>query len=665
MIFSSLLLGKLNSSAFPTSFVTAAAAVGALLTVIAILGLLTYFKKWPWLWNEWLTTTNHKKIGTMYLLVSGLMLFRGAVDAGMIRLQQATSVGAHQGFMSASMFQQVASAHGTIMIFFAAMGLMFGLINLILPLQIGARDVAFPFMNNVSFWLFAAGAVLINLSLGIGDFSAAGWLAYPPLSELRYSPSSGVDYWLWSIQIAGIGSLMSGINFIVTILKERAPGMNLMKMPMFAWSVLGSMTLVAFAFPILTVTLALLALDRTFGFHFFTAGSGGNAMMYVNLIWAWGHPEVYILVLPGFGIFSEIVATFSRKPLFGYKSMVYAIWSIVILAYGVWLHHFFTMGAGADVNAVFGIATVLIAVPTGVKIFNWLFTMYRGRIKFASPMIWFLGFVFLFTLGGVAGVLMAVPAIDFQVHNSLFLVAHFHTMIISGVLFSYFAGITYWFPKIYGIKLNERLGKYAAYLWISGFVIAFTPLYILGLMGATRRMSHYSASMGWQGLFIVAGFGAVLIGCGMAMQVYQYAYSIWNVWRGRDTHELTGDPWNGRTLEWATASPPPHYNFAQIPIVSHRDEFWHAKTTKTPVEKMPLEPFEMPNNTPAGIFIASCAFFIGFGFVWHIWWMAILAVLTLIFTVIMRTTSGDNNHILSLEEIKATELAHNHRNEYA
>ncbi|HVX56423.1 MAG TPA: cbb3-type cytochrome c oxidase subunit I, partial [Candidatus Saccharimonadales bacterium] len=506
--------------------------------------------------------------------------------------------------------------------------------NIAVPLLIGARDVAFPFLNATSFWLFAAGMALVNLSLMIGEFSTAGWLAYPPLSELRYSPGVGVDYWIWSLQIAGVGSLLSGSNFIVTILKMRAPGMTLMKMPMFVWSVLGAMSLVIFAFPILTATLALLALDRTLGMHFFTAGGGGNAMMYVNLIWAWGHPEVYILILPAFGVFSEVVATFSRKPLFGYTSMVLAIWGIVLLSFLVWLHHFFTMGAGADVNAFFGIMTMIIAVPTGVKVFNWLFTMYRGRIKFATPMLWFLGFIVLFTIGGVAGVLMAVPPADFQLHNSLFLVAHFHTMIVSGVLFGYFAGLTYWFPKVFGFRLNERLGRYAFWCWLIGFILAFVPLYILGLMGATRRLDHYSASLGWQPLFIVAGVGVGVLCVGVVFQALQFIYSILK----RDENRVGPDPWNGRTLEWSVASPPPEYNFAVLPDGSQRDAFWAAKHQPGPsgqvTEEIAYEPIAVSKHTPLALCIAGGALVFGFAIVWHIWWLAGLGLLTVIVTVI-------------------------------
>ena len=651
------LLGKLTVHSFPQDRITQGAAVTIVAGTIIALLLLTYFGKWKWLWREWLTTTNHKRIGIMYVIVAVLMLIRGLSDAAMVRAQQATSVGTSHGVISPDMFQQVVSAHGTIMIFFVAMGLMFGLINLVMPQQLGSRDVAFPFMNALSFWLFTAGMLLINLSLVVGEFSAAGWLAYPPLSELQYSPGTGVDYWIWSLQIAGIGSLLSGINFMVTILKNRCQGMTMMKMPMFPWSVFGAMALVAFAFPILTVTLTLLYLDRTLGMHFFTAGNGGNAMMYVNLIWAWGHPEVYILVLPSFGIYSEIVATFSRKRLFGYKSMVAAIWGIALLSFLVWLHHFFTMGAGADVNAFFGIMTMFIAIPTGVKIFNWLFTMYQGRIRFTSPMVWFMGFIFLFTMGGVAGVLMAVPPIDFQVHNSLFLVAHFHTMIIAGVVFGFFAGLTYWFPKIFGFRLNERLGKYAAWCWIIGFVLAFGPLYILGLMGATRRLDHYQASLGWQGLFIVAAVGVATIILGVGFQLLQLGYSIWKRDENRD---LSGDPWGGRTLEWSTGSPTPEYNFAVLPVVTTRDAFWtmkHGKAAKPAEITPPLyHDIRVPKNTPAPIFIGGLALLAGFGFVWHIWWLVIVASIGLLAVVLTHTLSDDDGErIIPAATVAATE----------
>lgn len=643
-----LMLGRLSWAAVSHDNIVMGGVITMLIALISLGLFITYTKRWKWLYKNWLTSLDPKKIGVMYIIIGLVMLIRGMADTLLLRAQQATSVGNAHGLLTANHFQQIFSAHGTIMIFFVAMGLMFGLINLIVPLQIGARDVAFPFLNSVSFWLFAAGMALVNLSLIVGEFSAAGWLAYPPLSGLQYSPGVGVDYWIWSLQIAGVGSLLSGINFLVTILKMRAPGMTLMKMPMFVWSVLCSMVMVIFAFPILTATLAMLSLDRTIGTHFFTSDFGGNPMMYINLIWAWGHPEVYILVLPSFGIFSEVVATFSRKRLFGYTSMVWALSSISFLSFLVWLHHFFTMGAGADVNAFFGIMTGVIAIPTGVKIFNWLFTMFRGRIKFATPMLWFLGFVVIFTIGGLAGVLMSVPAIDFQVHNSLFLVAHFHMMIVGGVLFGYFAGITYWFPKIFGFTLNERLGKYAFWSWIVGFTMAFTPLYILGLMGATRRLDHYDKSLGWQGLFIVAGVGAMIIFLGLGFQILQFIVSFKQRHRNIDS---TGDPWNGRTLEWATVSPAPFYNFAVTPVVTERDQFWTDKQAKANSKKPHYEDIEMPKNTGMGIVIAGFAFVFGFAIIWHIIWLIPVGLLGVIASVIIRSNNDDTEYTITGTEL--------------
>ncbi len=644
--FASWLLGRLSLDAIPTEPVTLGAAISLPVIGLIVIGLVTYFKKWRWLWDNWLTSLDPKKIGVMYLIVGGLMLLRGFSDALMIRAQQATSVGASHGLFSTDTFQQVFSAHGTIMIFFVAMGIMFGLINLLVPLMIGARDVAFPFLNAMSFWLFTAGMILVNLSLVIGQFSAAGWLAYPPLSELQFSPGVGVDYWLWALNIAGVGSLLSGVNFFTTIIKMRAPGMTLMKMPVFVWSILNTKVMVMLAFPILTATLTMLALDRLIDMHFFTAGFGGNMMMYVNLIWAWGHPEVYILVLPAFGIYSEIVATFSRKRLFGYTSMVIALAAIAFFSFIVWLHHFFTMGAGADVNAFFGITTMIIAIPTGVKIFNWLFTMFRGRIHFASPMIWFLGFVFLFTTGGMTGVMLAVPAIDYQVHNSLFLIAHFHTMIISGVLFGFFAGITYWFPKIFGFRLNEALGKMAAWSWIIGFVLAFYPLYILGLMGATRRLDHYEVSTGWQPLFIVAAIGVAIIGLGIFFQLLQVVVSVIK----RKEYSVGRDPWHGRTLEWSLPSPVPFYNYAKTPVVKERDDYWRVKQGGKATDEG-YKDVTLPKNTPLALLIGVFSLIAGFAIVWHIWWLAIIGTVAVVVTVIWRTTDDDAEYTVSKEQM--------------
>jgi cytochrome o ubiquinol oxidase subunit 1 len=648
MIFASL-VGRLDWSALPQAPVTRGGAISMVVIGAAAFLYLLVTRRLGWLWREWLTSLDPKRIGLMYIVVALLMLLRGLSDAVMMRAQQATSVGNSQGVLTPDTFQQVFSAHGSIMIFFVAMGLMFGLINLIVPLQIGARDVAFPWLNSISFWLFVAGMLLMNVSLLVGEFSAAGWLAYPPLSELAYSPGVGVDYWIWALQIAGVGSLLSGVNFFTTIMTGRRSGMTLMKMPMFCWGVLGAMALVLAAFPILTATLAMLALDRTLGTHFFTAGAGGNAMMYINLIWAWGHPEVYILILPAFGIYSEVVATFSRKRLFGYTSMVWAMMAIVFLSFTVWLHHFFTMGAGADVNAFFGITTMVIAIPTGVKIFNWLFTMYRGRITLASPMLWFLGFVATFTVGGVAGVILSVPPADFQLHNSLFLVAHFHTMIIGGAVFGYFAGIAYWFPKIFGFKLNEKLGRWSFYCWLTGFLLAFVPLYILGLMGATRRLDHYDASLGWQGLFIVAAVGVGVLIIGAGLQILQLIVSVI---QRHDNRDLSGDPWDGRTLEWSVPSPAPEYNFATLPVTTERDAFWEHKHGTVQMSDLPLEPIKVPRNSGLGVIISLFAFMFGFGAVWHIWWLLPLGIIGVVGCILVRTSRHDHERTISVRSIE-------------
>lgn len=640
----SWLLGRLSLDYLPKEPATVGAAIAMPLMVVGVVAALTYFKKWRWLWQEWLTTTDAKKIGVMYIIVAILMLVRGVADALMLRLQTATN----EHLFSAQTFQEVFTAHGSIMIFFVAMALMFGLINIVMPLQIGARDVAFPFLNSVSFWLFFAGMILINFALVFGGFSNGGWLGYPPLTELAYNPGPGVDYWLWALQISGIGSLLSGINFVVTILKKRAPGMTLMKMPIFTWSVFVAMVLVMLAFPMLTASLGMLSLDRLMGMHFFTSEAGGNPMMYINLIWAWGHPEVYILVLPAFGIYSEVVATFARKRLFGYKTMVAALVAIMFLSFLVWQHHFFTMGAGANVNAFFGIMTMVIAIPTGVKIFNWLFTMYRGKIRFDSPMMWFMCFVATFTIGGVTGVMMAVPAIDFQVHNSMFLVAHFHNTIIGGVVFGYLAGITYWFPKVMGFRLYDKLGKISAYFWQVGFILAFVPLYILGLMGAVRRINHYD-DPSWQPLFIVSAIGVVTIGIGIAVFVLQLAYSVLKRHELRDT---TGDPWDGRTLEWSVPSPAPHYNFAITPTVSRIDEWWYQK--KDGLKQLKHSDYQdiyMPKNTGLGIAIGAAVGLAGFALIWHIWWLAFVSVAAAISCTMYRGMQDNVEYKITAQEL--------------
>jgi cytochrome o ubiquinol oxidase subunit 1 len=641
------LIGRMSLEYLPKEPATIAAAIGMPLLALGAVAAITYFKKWRWLWKEWICSLDAKKIGIMYLFVALLMLLRGIGDAAMLRAQTAVSVGDTAGPFDVDTFQQVFTAHGTIMIFFVAMGAMFGLINIALPLMIGARDVAFPWLNSVSFWLFVAGMILNNVSLIFGGFSNAGWLGYPPLSELQYNPGPGIDYWIWSLQVAGIGSLISGVNFFVTILKKRAPGMTLMKMPIFAWSVLVTMALVMIAFPILTATLGMLSLDRTMGMHFFTSDGGGNPMMYVNLIWAWGHPEVYILVLPAFGMFSEIVATYSRKALFGYKTMVAALVAIMFFSFIVWQHHFFTMGAGANVNAFFGIMTMIIAIPTGVKIFNWLFTMYRGRIKLTAPMVWFMCFVFTFTLGGVTGVILAVPALDFQVHNSMFLVAHFHNVIIGGVIFGYIAALIYWWPKMFGFRLHDGLGKVSAYFWQVGFLLAFMPLYALGLMGAVRRLDHYSDPE-WVPFFIVSGVGVLVIGLGAATIVVQIVYSIW---KRKELVDTTGDPWDGRTLEWSVPSPAPEYNFATIPVVTERDEWWHRKQQKI-VEQPVYQDIHLPKPSSLGVIVAVAAGLASFGIIWHMWWLAGLGMIAVLVSVIWKTMNDDSEFTISAAELQ-------------
>ena len=621
------MLGKLTWAAIPFDQpipLLSAALVG--LALCAVLAWILVKGYLPYLWREWITSVDHKRIGIMYCTLALIMLLRGFIDALMMRSQQALAFNA-PGYLPPEHYDQIFSAHGTIMIFFVAMPFVIGLMNFVVPLQLGVRDVAFPTLNSVGFWLTCSGALLVNISLVVGEFARTGWLPFPPLSELRYSPGVGVDYYLWSLQISGVGTLMTGVNFVTTILKVRAPGMSYMRMPVFCWTALASNLLIVAVFPILTATLAMLLLDRYAGFHFFTNEAGGNPMVFMNLIWAWGHPEVYILVLPAFGVYSEVIATFSRKPLFGYRSMVAATMAICLLSLLVWLHHFFTMGAGGDVNGVFGIASMIISIPTGVKLFNWLFTMYGGRVHFTSAMYWSIGFMLTFAIGGITGVLLAVPPADFVLHNSLFLVAHFHNVIIGGVLFGAFAGYTYWFPKAFGFPLDERLGKAAFWFWFVGFYVAFMPLYVVGLLGMTRRMQHY-AQPEWYPWIMVAGFGALLILCGIVLQVVQLTISI----RSRAKHrELSGDPWDGRTLEWSVASPPPAYNFAVLPYAESAEAYWttkmHARETRQLPAEPEYQPIEMPRNTPTGFITAFFAVITGFSLIWHIWWLVILGLL--------------------------------------
>ena len=649
--------GKLSWDAIPLD--QPLPLISSAVVAVVITGVLAWVLvkgHLPYLWKEWITSVDHKRIGVMYIVLALVMLMRGFSDAILMRAQQSIAMNA-PGFLPPDHYNQVFSAHGTMMIFFVAMPFVIGLMNFVVPLQLGARDVAFPTLNSVGFWLTATGALLVNISLVVGEFARTGWLPYPPLSELAYSPGVGVDYYLWALQISGIGTLLSGVNLVTTVLKVRAPGMSYLRMPMFCWTTLASNLLIVAAFPILTATFAMLLLDRYAGFHFFTNDGGGNVMMFMNLIWAWGHPEVYILILPAFGVFSEVLATFSGKPLFGYRSMVAATMAICILSFMVWLHHFFTMGAGADVNAIFGIATMIIAVPTGVKIFNWLFTMYGGRIVFTAPTLWSIGFMVTFVIGGMTGVLLAVPPADFVLHNSLFLVAHFHNVIIGGVIFGAFAGYEFWFPKAFGFKLHEGLGKAAFWFWIVGFYLAFMPLYVLGLMGMTRRLQHYDVAA-WQPWLLAAAAGAGLIFIGIVLQVVQL---VWSIRHREALRDRTGDPWNGRSLEWATASPPPLFNFAVLPNVEGEDAYWVAKQRAREQNAAEAEPhyvdIEMPRNSPTGFICAFFATIMGFALIWHIWWLVGVAFVGAFATFVVFAWRDKHEELIPAAEVARVDRA--------
>ncbi|PZV34261.1 cytochrome o ubiquinol oxidase subunit I [Mesorhizobium kowhaii] len=646
------LLGKLSWDAIPLDQpIVMGVSFVMVLVIASILGWITLKGHWSYLWGEWLTSVDHKRIGIMYVILALIMLLRGFADALMMRAQQAVAAGDAQGYLPPEHFDQIFSAHGTIMIFFVAMPFVIGLMNFVVPLQLGVRDMAFPTLNSIGLGLTASGILLTNISLVVGEFAKTGWVAYPPLSELQFSPGVGVDYYLWALQISGVGTLMTGVNFVTTILKTRAPGMSYMRMPVFCWTALASNLLIVAAFPVLTATFAMLLLDRYLDFHFFTIDGQGNAMMYVNLFWVWGHPEVYILILPAFGVFSEVVSTFSGKALFGYRSMVAATLVICVLSFVVWLHHFFTMGASANVNGFFGVMTMIIAVPTGVKVFNWLFTMYGGRVRFEVPILWSVGFMVTFVIGGMTGVLMAVPPADFQLHNSLFLVAHFHNVIIGGVVFGVMAGYNYWFPKAFGFKLDERWGVASFWCWLIGFYLAFMPLYALGLMGMTRRMQHYDV-VSWQPWLVAAAAGAVVILAGIVCQIIQLVVSI----RARETLKVTADPWNGRTLEWVAASPPPAWNFATLPVVTDIDAFWQQKK-EAHIEHAPAaqssgyELIEMPKNSAIGFVTAFLAVVVGFAMIWHIWWMAALGALGIFLTTLAFAFREKEEIEISVEEI--------------
>ncbi|RXT06437.1 cytochrome aa3 quinol oxidase subunit I [Ammoniphilus sp. CFH 90114] len=625
--------------------------IAIVLTTLGIVGLVTYLKKWGWLWTEWLTTVDHKKIGIMYIIAAVLMFFRGGMDGLLMKAQTSRP---DMQFLSAQHYNEIFTTHGVIMILFMAMPFLIGIMNIIIPLQIGARDVAFPQLNALSFWLFFVGAMLFNISFVIGGSPDAGWTSYFPLAGKEFSPGIGNNYYAIALQIAGIGTLMTGINFIVTILKMRTKGMTLMRMPMFTWTSLVTSAIIVAAFPIFTVALALMMFDRLYGTHFFTLSGGGLDMLWANLFWLWGHPEVYIVALPAFGIFSEVIATFSRKSLFGYKSMVYSIVGIALLSMVVWVHHFYTMGAGPAVNSFFSITTMLIAVPTGVKMFNWLFTMRKGRIKMTTAMLWALAFIPCFVIGGVTGVMLAMGAADYQYHNTLFLVAHFHYVLIPGVVFAVFAGLYYWWPKMFGHMLNEKLGKWHFWLFVIGFNVTFFPMFFLGLQGAVRRAYTYSVESGFSSLFLISGIGSVVLALGFAV----FCYNIY--WSARYAdRNISSDPWDARTLEWATASPVQYYNFAQLPEVKTLDAFWHMKKNKEglALDEKTVEEIHMPSNSGQPIIMSIVFGVVGFFLVfeWHI--AAAVAAVGILAGLIVRSFDYDHGYHIKVDEILKTERA--------
>ena len=650
-------LGRLSLDAIPADPIVQLTMVAMAVGGIGLLAAITYFKKWGYLWSEWFTSVDHKRLGIMYVIVSLVMLVRGFADAFMMRLQLSLAANGGPGYLPPEHYDQIFTAHGVIMIFFVAMGLVVGFMNVLVPLQIGARDVAYPLLNNFSFWLFVSGVVLVMMSLVLGEFAATGWLAYPPLSNIEMSPGVGVDYYIWALQLSGLGTLLTGVNMVVTILRMRTPGMSLMQMPIFTWTSLVAAMMILATFPVLTSTLAMLTVDRLLGFHYFTNELGGSPMLYVNLIWTWGHPEVYILVLPAFGIFSEVVATFSGKRLFGYKGMVYASGAIAVLSMVVWVHHFFTMGAGSSVNAFFGIMTMIIAIPTGVKIFNWIFTMYKGKIRFEVPMLWAVGFLVTFTVGGMTGVLLSIPPADFVVHNSLFLIAHFHNTIIGGVVFGLMAGLTYWWPKMFGYKLNDKLGRASFWCWFWGFWLAFVPLYILGFMGMTRRMNTIGLDHPeWAPYLHVAFVGAVVIAVGIGLTVLNI---LWSLKEYKKNQDVTGDPWNARTLEWSIASPAPFYNFAKLPVVNDIDQFWYDKENgKAYPTDVKYEEIHMPKNRTIGVVMTVLLTAGAFGVIWHMWWLAVLGLVGTIVSLIVSSFNTEHDYYVDVETVTKTESEH-------
>ncbi|WP_416306290.1 cbb3-type cytochrome c oxidase subunit I [Neptunicella sp. SCSIO 80796] len=634
----------------PTTNVAIDSGAGWLVVLgtIAVLCFFTRNRLWRTVWFDWLTSLDHKKIGLMYIILALVMLIRGVAEGFVMRLHQASDT-TTSPLLSSHHFAELFSTHGTIMIFFVGMPFIIGFINYLVPLQIGARDMAFPLLNQVSLGLTAGGATLIMISLMVGEFETGGWTAYPSYTSKIFSPGVGPDYWIWSIGLSGIGTMLSGVNFAVTIYKLRAPGMDFFRLPLFTWTALCTSILIIFAMPPLTVATVMLALDRYLDFHFFTNDLGGNMMNYANLFWMFGHPEVYILILPAYGVFSEVAATFAGKRLYGYRSLVIATMGITVLSFTVWVHHFFTMGQRASLSAAFGIATLLIAIPTGVKVYDWLATLYRGRIRITTPVVYLAGFFILFVIGGLSGLVLANPSIDFQVHNSLFLVAHFHNVLLPGLLFGMLAGVHFWFPKAFGFRLSERYGKLTAYLWIIGFSITFLPLYWAGLKGMPRR-SALVAEADLSPLMLLTAAGAIILLLALFMLLFTFWYSYKHQ---KAFASPNGDPWNGRTLEWWTPSPPHEWNFAHPLDIKSRDAFVYAKKHLSPYDNVnQYHDIVMPGRSSLGVIFMLLTIILGFSLTWEILWLAVLSASAVPVMMIASSFRADPKQIIPAAEIK-------------
>lgn len=599
---------------------------------------------------DYLTTVDHKKIAILYLIAGGFFFVVGGIEAMLIRIQLAVP---DSGFIAAGLYNEILTMHGTTMIFLAAMPLLFAFMNAAMPLQIGARDVAFPFINALGFWLFLFGGIFLNLSWFLGGAPDAGWTSYASLSLA--SPGHGIDFYVLGLQISGIGTLIGGINFLVTIINMRAPGMTYMRMPLFTWSTFVASALILFAFPPLTVGLALMMLDRLFGSAFFDPALGGNTVIWEHLFWIFGHPEVYILILPAFGIFSDVFSTFSKKRLFGYSSMVFATVLIGFLGFMVWAHHMFTTGLGPIANAIFAVATMAIAVPTGIKIFNWMFTMWGGQLKINTAMLWSVAFIPTFVLGGVTGVMLASAAADYQYHDSYFVVAHFHYVIVGGVVFGLFAGLHYWWPKMFGKFLDETLGKITFWLFFFGFHLTFFIQHFLGLMGMPRRVFTFKEGQGWDLSNLISSIGAAF----MAIATIVLVINIVKTALSKQT--VAGDAWGyGRTLEWSIPSPPPEYNFKQTPLVRGLDPLWvekmEGKKGMTPAE--PVGDIHMPNGSILPLIISFGLFVAAFGVMYRLdyaWGLPVM-ILGLVITfgaMFFRSVIDDHGYHIHKEDLLA------------